>query len=124
MPGVYSLNPGFQNLLLPLLRRLASWGISANQITILACVLSIVLDLAFGGKSWFRLPPFLIFRLALNAIDGMLAREHGRQSQLGAILNELTDILSDAALTLPFAYLTGWSPSGSASPSCLPRSPS
>lgn len=39
----------------------------------------------------------------------MLAREHGQQSALGAFLNELTDIASDAALFLPFAL---WLPTG------------
>jgi CDP-diacylglycerol--glycerol-3-phosphate 3-phosphatidyltransferase len=35
--------------------------------------------------------------MALNAIDGMLAREHDMQSPLGAMLNELGDVLSDVA---------------------------
>jgi CDP-diacylglycerol--glycerol-3-phosphate 3-phosphatidyltransferase len=48
--------------------------------------------------------------MALNAIDGMLAREHGQASRLGAVLNELMDMISDAALTLPFATLPGWNP--------------
>lgn len=43
--------------------------------------------------------------MALNAIDGMLAREHGQRSTLGAYLNELTDVISDAALYLPFAFV-------------------
>jgi CDP-diacylglycerol--glycerol-3-phosphate 3-phosphatidyltransferase len=43
--------------------------------------------------------------MALNAIDGMLAREFGQISTLGAYLNELSDLLSDAALYLPFAFL-------------------
>jgi CDP-diacylglycerol--glycerol-3-phosphate 3-phosphatidyltransferase len=49
-------------------------------------------------------------RMALNAIDGMLAREHGQKSDLGALLNELGDLLSDAALYLPFAVIAGVSP--------------
>ena len=48
--------------------------------------------------------------MAFNAIDGMLAREHGQQSALGAFLNELTDVLSDAALYLPFALVAPFSP--------------
>lgn len=40
----------------------------------------------------------MFLRMALNAIDGMLAREFGQQSKLGALLNELTDVLADAAL--------------------------
>lgn len=46
-----------------------------------------------------------VFRMGLNAIDGMLAREHDQKSDLGAILNELGDVLADAALYLPFAAL-------------------
>jgi CDP-diacylglycerol--glycerol-3-phosphate 3-phosphatidyltransferase len=48
--------------------------------------------------------------MALNAIDGMLAREHQMQSSLGGILNELGDVISDAALYLPFALVPGISP--------------
>ena len=36
----------------------------------------------------------------------MLAREFGQQSRLGAYLNELADVVSDAALYLPFALLS------------------
>ena len=43
--------------------------------------------------------------MALNAIDGMLAREFGQKSRLGFYLNELTDPISDAALYLPFAFV-------------------
>jgi CDP-diacylglycerol--glycerol-3-phosphate 3-phosphatidyltransferase len=40
----------------------------------------------------------------------MLAREFGQQSKLGAYLNELADIVSDAALYFPFALLLPFSP--------------
>ena len=43
--------------------------------------------------------------MALNAMDGMLAREFGQQSALGGYLNEITDIAADAALYLPFAFI-------------------
>lgn len=42
--------------------------------------------------------------MALNAVDGMLAREHNMQSKLGGILNELTDVISDTALFIPFMF--------------------
>jgi CDP-diacylglycerol--glycerol-3-phosphate 3-phosphatidyltransferase len=48
--------------------------------------------------------------MAFNAVDGMLAREFGQASALGAYLNELTDVISDTALYLPFALLPGSSP--------------
>lgn len=63
--------------------------------------------LLLPGSSWpwLLLPLVLLVRMALNAIDGMLAREHGQKSKLGAILNELGDVVSDCFLYLPFAFL-------------------
>ena len=43
--------------------------------------------------------------MALNAIDGMLAREFDQKSRLGAYLNEIGDVVSDAALYAPFAFV-------------------
>jgi len=53
------------------------------------------------------LPVTLFVRMALNAIDGMMAREHGQASAAGAVLNELSDVVVDAALYLPFALIPG-----------------
>jgi len=47
--------------------------------------------------------------MALNAADGMLAREFGQKSRLGAYLNELCDVVADAALYLPFIHSVPWS---------------
>lgn len=107
-PSVYKLKPAFQGLLRPLVRTLAKAGITANQITLLAVAVS----MAHGfwiycqpGKPlpMLLLPLTLFVRMALNAIDGMLAREHGQKSRLGGFLNELGDVVSDTALYLPFA---------------------
>ena len=57
------------------------------------------------------LPLILFLRMALNAIDGMLAREHKQKTSLGAILNELGDVFSDSALYLPLALVPGFNPS-------------
>ncbi len=112
MPTLYDLKPGFQRLLRPLVARLAAAGIRANQITIATGLASMILGawLALEHRGWILLPLFLFVRMALNAMDGMLAREHGQASKLGAVLNELSDVISDAALTLPFATLRGWNP--------------
>jgi len=61
----------------------------------------------FDGASWtLSLLPFaLLARMTLNALDGMLAREYGMQSARGVMLNELGDVLSDAALYLPLAVI-------------------
>ena len=113
--SIYELKPRFQALLRPLTGALHKAGITANQVTVAACVVSVLLGgllaAGYGGRALFLLvPAWLAARMALNAIDGMLAREFGQASTLGAYLNELGDVLSDAALYAPFALLPGSSP--------------
>ncbi len=36
-----------------------------------------------------------------------MAKEHGQASAEGAVLNELSDVVADAALYLPFALIAG-----------------
>jgi len=108
VPSVYQLKPAFQGLLRPLVRFLAGAGVTANQVTVAAVVLSIATGAALALWPGERgpllaLPIVLLLRMALNAVDGMLAREHGQQSALGAVLNELGDVLADSALSLPLA---------------------
>ena len=112
MVSVYQLKPGFQRLLRPVLVALHRAGISANAVTMAALLASG----AYGGWlalcpasrwAWGLLPAFLLLRMALNALDGMLARAYDQQSPLGAILNETGDVLADTALYLPFGLLPG-----------------
>lgn len=115
MASVYELKSRFQDLLRPLVSRLAKAGITANQVTMAAILLSLAAGAAIAAWPVHPLPlillPVILFlRMALNAVDGMLAREHGQKSRLGAILNELGDVVSDTAIYLPFALLPGISP--------------
>ena len=108
--SIYDLKPKFQNLLRPLVIKLEQRGVTANQVTLTACAISVILGLiltALSGYHWlFMLIPIWLFvRMALNAIDGMLAREFNQKSRLGGYLNEITDVVSDAALYLPFAFV-------------------
>ncbi|HET7930035.1 MAG TPA: CDP-alcohol phosphatidyltransferase family protein [Rhodanobacteraceae bacterium] len=109
MPSVYDIKPRFQALLRPMVRRMAAAGISANQVTVAAMLVSVAVGVAVGvcagGRPWLfgLLPLWLFLRMALNAVDGMLAREHGQASKLGAVLNELGDVVADAGLYLPLA---------------------
>jgi CDP-diacylglycerol--glycerol-3-phosphate 3-phosphatidyltransferase len=112
MPSIYQLKAGFQNLLRPIVNRLAAFGVTANQVTISAIVLSALGGLVvalFPDRPWSFLFLIIILfvRMALNAADGMLAREHAMQSKLGTLLNELGDVISDVALYLPFALISG-----------------
>lgn len=118
--SMYSLKPRFQQVLRPSVRWLFAKGITANQVTVFACLVSILLGMGLAvavahhpptARVWFCLiPAWMLLRMGLNAIDGMLAREHGQQSVLGAYLNELTDVVSDSALYLPFAWVAPMDP--------------
>lgn len=110
--SLYVVKPRFQELLRPLARILAKAGVTANLVTLIACGLSIEVGLlALRSRHMLLLlPPFFLVRMALNAIDGMLAREFGQKSPLGAYLNELGDVVSDCFLYLPFVYLHEFSP--------------
>jgi CDP-diacylglycerol--glycerol-3-phosphate 3-phosphatidyltransferase len=112
MASIYDFKPKFQGKLRPLVVRLAARGVTANQVTLAALLLSIaagiLVALCPGAALPLLLMPVVLFlRMALNAIDGMLAREHGQKSRLGALLNEVSDVLSDAALYLPLALVPG-----------------
>jgi CDP-diacylglycerol--glycerol-3-phosphate 3-phosphatidyltransferase len=111
---LYDLKPRFQDLLRPSVRRLAQAGISANQVTLCTAVVSVSLGVVIAVSAdrhalFFLIPGWLLLRMALNAVDGMLAREFGQKTMLGAYLNELTDVISDAALYLPFAFVAPFS---------------
>lgn len=110
MPTLYALKPAFQSTLRPLVDMLAANGATANQVTLAAALLSIAAGAAIAafpdvGWVFLLLPAVLLVRMALNAIDGMLAREHGQSSRLGMYLNELCDVVSDIALILHFALV-------------------
>ena len=108
--SIYALKPKFQNLLRPLVRKLFARGVTANQVTLCACAISIVLGIALAlapthAPLFMLLPLWFFLRMALNAMDGMLAREFGQRTALGGYLNEITDVVADAALYLPFALV-------------------
>lgn len=118
--SIYQLKPRFQALLRPQAELLARIGITANQVTIAGMLVSV----AIGGvllhwnerrELFLLLPAWMFLRMALNALDGMLARDFGQKSLLGAYLNELSDVVSDAVLYLPFVAVApfGWASIGS-----------
>ena len=106
MISIYNLKPKFQQLLRPILDKLHAIHISANQITLASIALSFII----GAFFWFAdihriyllaLPIGLLIRMALNALDGMMARVYDQQSQKGEILNEIGDVISDVAIFFP-----------------------
>ncbi|WP_151978731.1 CDP-alcohol phosphatidyltransferase family protein [Acinetobacter soli] len=105
MPSIYQLKPAFQNLLRPLVKQLYHKGVTANQVTVLALLISVALaaylllhENIAPYLIWLFIPLWMLVRMGFNAIDGMLAREFNQQTMLGAYLNELCDVISDTVL--------------------------
>lgn len=110
MPTVYDLKPKFQALLRPLLLGLRKAGLTPNGLTLLALAGSFAVGTVLPRaesqpRLLLLLPVWLFLRMALNALDGMMAREMNMQSRTGAVLNEVSDVLSDLALYLPLGLL-------------------
>ncbi len=109
MISVYQLKPKFQALLQPLLRRLRKWGVSPNLLTLLGILLSLAMGIyaLYGDRTiaLILMPIVLLLRMALNALDGMMARQYNLQSKMGALLNEMGDVISDIVLYYPLYVL-------------------
>ena len=106
--GLYSIKPRFVRSLAGLESHLVRRDVSADSLSYGAVALSvgggaaIVAGHFIHPYLWFLVPVFLVFRLALNALDGSIARRTGTARPFGKVVNELCDRVSDAALLVPF----------------------
>ena len=112
MISMYKIKPKFQQLIKPLLDKLYKVGVTANQLTVSA----IILSLGIGVSLWYAeewhfgylvVPIGLLLRMVLNALDGMMARNYNMQSRKGEVLNELGDVVSDMFIYIPLIKLNG-----------------
>ena len=103
MAGIYVLKPAFQRSLSGIERWLVARRVHPDRLTEAALVLS-----ALGGVSLYFAPvqPWLlaavpivaVVRTALNALDGMVARDTGLARPWGEVFNELCDRFADVSL--------------------------
>lgn len=107
---LYRMKPRFQAALRPVVVRVARAGVRPNHLTLAAIAVSaaagaVVVGAVEAAGLLLLVPILYLVRMALNAMDGLLAREHGMTSRSGAILNEIGDVVSDSLAYLPFAVL-------------------
>ena len=112
MISMYNIKPKFQALLKPILAFLYKRGVTANQLTISAIFLSFVMGIGLWFSNVWHwgllfIPIGLLLRMALNALDGMMARGYNMQTRLGEALNEIGDVLSDMFIYIPLVNITG-----------------
>ena len=109
MISVYNIKPKFQKLLLPLLLFLRKIGVTPNHITVFSIIFSfflgfLLLNAAENNFLYLLVALGLLLRMALNALDGMMAKNYNLQSKSGEVLNEIGDIFSDVAIYFPLLY--------------------
>jgi CDP-diacylglycerol--glycerol-3-phosphate 3-phosphatidyltransferase len=86
-----SLQRGFMRMLAPLVRVLTKWGVNPNSLTLAGVIITVFATIAFFLKSP-RLGGFLVLLGGLcDAIDGSLARNAGKATRFGALLDSSVD---------------------------------
>lgn len=104
--GLYAAKPRFQEYLRGVADGLAALGIHPDWLTAAAVGCAALAAAAMLGSPaqplllWL-VPPLAFTRLALNALDGMVARRLGVERAWGTVLNELGDRLADLLFLAP-----------------------
>ena len=105
--SIYKLKTKFQNLLMPICEKLVKLKVSPNQITVTTVLLNIVFAGLIYKFSDYKLiyltvPVFLFLRMALNALDGMIANKFNQKTKMGVFYNEAGDVVSDTVFFYVF----------------------
>jgi CDP-diacylglycerol--glycerol-3-phosphate 3-phosphatidyltransferase len=108
--NLYSIKPRFQQALRAVERPLVRRRVHPDVLTLSALGLSILGGAALAASRWLPwllllIPAIVFLRLALNALDGMVAKDLGVARPWGEVLNEFSDRLSDVALFSGLAFV-------------------
>lgn len=90
----------------PIARRLVSWGVTPNVVTIASTTLAVVLSVALIPTGWHFLAAILLgVAVASDMIDGTMARMRGGGTRFGATLDASCDRITDGVL---FGSIAWW----------------
>lgn len=107
MDGLYALKPWYADRLAGLRCGLARRHVAPDTVTAagIAFAAGAALALALLPAPWaaVAVAPLLAARLAAANLDGALARETGRTTRWGSVLNELGDRVADLIVIAAFA---------------------
>lgn len=114
MGGLYRVKPWFVRRLRHIEDALVARRVTADALTFAAVGVSVCAGAAilFGGllhrpELWMLVLPLVVVRLALNALDGSVARRTRTARPFGVALNEVGDRLSDAATLGATSFVAG-----------------
>ena len=97
-----SFKPHFNSLLRPIVKPFMKLGIHPNTLTLAGVILFIICSVSIYAGSWAEALGFLIAGSLMDGLDGLLARESGKTSTFGAILDSNCDRLTEIALLMGF----------------------
>jgi len=91
------LKPGFNAFLRPAMKFFARLGVHPNHITIFGVILFAGSGFltAIGLDYWLWAFALLVFGSFMDGIDGQLAREYGKKSVFGSILDSSCDRITE-----------------------------
>jgi CDP-diacylglycerol--glycerol-3-phosphate 3-phosphatidyltransferase len=108
MSGLYVVKPWFVARLSAIEDLFVDREVSPNAVTFGAVVVSAVAGAAIAGGTvldqpllWLAVLPLSVIRLALNALDGSVARRLNASTPFGAAINELGDRVGDLVQFAP-----------------------
>lgn len=113
-PSLYGVKPAFVAALSPVRRMLIQFGVTPNQLSFCALPLQIGIAVAlvagsFDAVAWLTIPLLAFALMAVNALDGSLARETGSSTAWGAVANELIDRFGDLVIFAAAMFAApGW----------------
>lgn len=103
--SLYVIKPWFVSKLRGIEDVIVARNVSADSLSFAAVVASVAAGgaLAAGGAFdtplvWLTVAPLCVVRLALNALDGSVARRTETARPFGVVLNEVADRAADTAL--------------------------
>lgn len=90
----------------PIARRLVSWGVTPNAVTIVSTTVAVALSIALIPTGWHFLAAVLLgIAVASDMIDGTMARMTGGGTRFGATLDASCDRITDGVL---FGTIAWW----------------
>jgi CDP-diacylglycerol--glycerol-3-phosphate 3-phosphatidyltransferase len=114
MMGLYGIKPWFVRRLRSVEDLLVRRRVSPDVLTASAVGVSVLAGacIAIGGMAgmpglWLAVPPLVVVRLGLNALDGSVARRTRTARPFGVALNEVGDRMSDAATIGATSFVAG-----------------
>ncbi len=110
--GLYTIKPWFVRRLRRVEDALVARRVSADALTYAAVGVAATTGAVIAAGAlldrpivWLAVGPLVLVRLALNALDGSVARRTGSARPFGQALNEVCDRVADACVIAPIALV-------------------